>query len=203
MALSFALLLIATGLALLMFGLFLFYAWLPFFYGLFGFDIGFLLGNRLFGYGGSAPVVIGLILAVVLAAATYFLEPYRRIVIGYLGGSLVALSLLGLDRTSGGIFAAVIAVCAGVPGAMLAAKYFDHFVIATSAYGGGALCVFGGQWLLSQFGASAAASGTQLLATLALTAIGARFQLRHMHSWTPAPLLRHAEPAAEPRERTR
>ena len=92
---------------------------------------------------------------------------------------------------------------AGVPGAMLAAKYFDHFVIATSAYGGGALCVFGGQWLLSQFGASAAASGTQLLATLALTAIGARFQLRHMHSWTPAPLLRHAEPAAEPRERTR
>jgi hypothetical protein len=187
MALSLAILLIAAGLGLLLFGLFLFYAWLPFLYALFGFEIGFLFGNRLFGHGGAAPVAAGIILGIVLAAATYVVEPYRRIVIGYLGGSLLALSLLGLDRARGGILGAVVAVCAGVPTALLTATYFDYFVIAATAYGGAALCVFAGQSLLSLFGASTVGSGTELLLNLALAAVGARFQLRHLHSWTPAP----------------
>jgi hypothetical protein len=43
MLFSFGVLLILCGLAVMAFGLFLFYAWLPILYGLFGLDIGLLL----------------------------------------------------------------------------------------------------------------------------------------------------------------
>jgi hypothetical protein len=39
-----AILLVLAGLAIMAFGIFLFYAWLPFLYGLFGLEIGLLLG---------------------------------------------------------------------------------------------------------------------------------------------------------------
>jgi hypothetical protein len=203
MPLPFAILLLAFGLALVMLGLYLFYAWLPLFYGLFGFEIGFLLGDRWAGFGGSAPIVLGVILAIIFAGATYALEPYRRIVIGYLGGSLIALALLGLDRSTGGIFVAAVAVCGGVAGAMLAAKYFDYFMIATTAFGGAALSVLGAQFIL--LGGSAGARSIEFLLTAALTAVGVGFQMRHLHSWIPAPLTMQAEPArheAEPKGRT-
>jgi hypothetical protein len=193
MPLPFAILLIAFGLALVMFGLYLFYAWLPFFYGLFGFEIGFLFGDRLLGYGGSAAVAVGALLGIVFAAATDLLEPYRRIVIGYLGGSLVALALLGLDRSMGGIVVALVAVCGGVAGALLAAKFFDHFVIATTAFGGAALSSLGARSLL--FGASGG-RGIEVLLTIALAAVGIGLQMRHLPSWIPAPLARNAGPEA-------
>ena len=202
MPLPFAILLIAFGLALVMFGLYLFYAWLPLFYGIFGFEIGFLLGDRWAGFGGSAPIVLGVILAIIFAGATYALEPYRRIVIGYLGGSLIALALLGLDRSTGGIFVAIVAVCGGVAGAMLAAKYFDYFMIATTAFGGAALSILGAQHML--LGGSAGARSIEFLLTAALTAVGVGFQIRHLHSWIPAPLTMQAESArheAEPKGR--
>ena len=40
-----AILLVLAGLAIMAFGIFLFYARLPFFYGLFGLEIGLLLGR--------------------------------------------------------------------------------------------------------------------------------------------------------------
>ena len=49
MLFSFAVLLILGGLGIMGFGLFLFYAWLPLFYALFGFEIGVLLGEWLAG----------------------------------------------------------------------------------------------------------------------------------------------------------
>jgi hypothetical protein len=192
MPLPFAILLIAFGLALVMFGLYLFYAWLPFFYGLFGFEIGFLVGDRLVG-GGSAAIALGALLGIIFAAATYVLEPYRRIVIGYLGGSLVALALLGLDRSTGGIVVAVVAVCGGVAGALLAARFFDHFVIATTALGGAALCSLGARSLL--FGATGG-RGIEVLLTVALAAVGIGLQMRHLPSWIPAPLVSKAGPEA-------
>ena len=204
MPLPFAILLIAFGLALVMFGLYLFYAWLPLFYGLFGFEIGFLLGHQWVGSGRSAPIVLGVILAIIFAGATYALEPYRRIVIGYLGGSLIALALLELDRSTGGIFVAVVAICGGVAGAMLAAKFFDYFMIATTAFGGAALSILGAQHVLLR--ASAGGRSIELLLTAALTAVGVGFQMRHLHSWIPAPLMMNAEPVrheAEPKGRTR
>ena len=44
MLFSFGMLLILCGLGIMGFGLFIFYAWLPLFYGLLGFEIGLLLG---------------------------------------------------------------------------------------------------------------------------------------------------------------
>jgi hypothetical protein len=202
MPLPFAILLIAFGLALAMFGLYLFYAWLPLFYGLFGFELGFLLGHRWVGFGGWAPIVLGVILAIIFAGATYALEPYRRIVIGYLGGSLIALALLGLDRSTGGIFIAVVAVCGGVAGAMLAATFFDYLMIATTAFGGAALSVLGAQHML--FRASPGGRSMEFLLTAALTAVGVGFQMRHLHSWVPVPGMVKAEPVrreAEPKGR--
>jgi len=202
MPFPFAILLVAFGLALVMFGLYLFYAWLPLFFGLFGFEVGFLLGNRLLGYGGSAPIGLGIILGIILAAATYALEPYRRIVIGYLGGSLIALALLGLDRSMVGFMVAVVAVCGGVAGAMLAVKFFDYFVIASTAFGGAALSVLGAQSMV--FPAWAWGRSVELLLTAALAALGVGFQMRHLHSWIPTPLVTETEPVrqeAEPKGR--
>jgi hypothetical protein len=203
MPLPFAILLIAFGLALVMFGLYLFYAWLPLFYGLFGFEIGYLLGDRLVGYGGWAAITLGALLAIIFAAATYVLEPYGRIVIGYLGGSLVALALLGLDRSMGGIVVAVVAVCGGVAGALLAAKFFDHFVIATTAFGGAALSSLGARSLLF---AASDGRGIEVILTVALAAVGIGLQLRNMPGWIPAPLVTKAGPVAarqDPVERGR
>ena len=49
MSLTFGLLMLVTGLAIMAFGLFLFYAWLPLLYALIGLDIGLLLGRTLTG----------------------------------------------------------------------------------------------------------------------------------------------------------
>jgi hypothetical protein len=79
MLFSFGVLLILCGLAIMGFGLFLFYAWLPILYGLFGLDIGLLLGQWLSGEVGVVAFVLGIIGAVALFGATYALEPYRRV----------------------------------------------------------------------------------------------------------------------------
>ena len=101
MLLSFGLLLILCGLGIMGFGLFIFYAWLPLFYGLLGLEIGLLLGKWLTGDVGTIAIMLGVIGGLAAAASAYFLEPYRRILLGYWGGALVGLSLasvLGLER---------------------------------------------------------------------------------------------------------
>ena len=49
MSLAIGLLMIVTGLAIMAFGLFMFYAWLPLLYALIGFDVGLLLGRAFTG----------------------------------------------------------------------------------------------------------------------------------------------------------
>jgi hypothetical protein len=88
-----AILLILAGLAIMAFGIFLFYAWLPFLYGLFGFEIGLLLGRALTGDVGLLAIILGIVGAVILFGATYFLEPYRRILLGLSAGALIGLSI--------------------------------------------------------------------------------------------------------------
>ena len=108
---SFGVLLILCGLAIMAFGLFLFYAWLPILYGLFGFEIGLLLGQWLSGEVGLFAFILGIIGAVVLFCATYALEPYRRVLIGFSGGALRTFSLaylLGLDHLIGGLFGTIL-----------------------------------------------------------------------------------------------
>ncbi len=106
MSLTYGLLLLVTGLAIMTFGLFMFYAWLPVIYGLIGFDIGLLLGRFLTGDTGATAILIGIAFAVLLGVGSYALEPYRRIMLGLSGGFLFGLSLaagFGLDGLLGGI----------------------------------------------------------------------------------------------------
>ena len=73
-----ATLLVLAGLAIMGFGIFLFYAWLPFLYGLFGVEIGLLLGRWLTGGIGLVAIIFGIVSAVILFCAVYIIEPYRR-----------------------------------------------------------------------------------------------------------------------------
>ena len=107
MSLSIGLLTILTGLAIMGFGLFMFYAWLPVFYALVGFDVGILLGQALTGNVGTTAIVLGIAGAFILGVASYVLEPYRRVLLGVSGGILFGFSVssaFGLNVWLGGFF---------------------------------------------------------------------------------------------------
>ena len=108
-----ATLLVLAGLAIMGFGIFLFYAWLPFLYGLFELEIGLLLGRWLTGGIGLVAIIFGIVSAVILFCAAYFLEPYRRILLGLSAGAMVGLSIaavFGLDHFLGGVIGVILAV---------------------------------------------------------------------------------------------
>ena len=78
-------------------------------YGLFGLEIGLLLGRWLTGDIGLVAIILGIVGAVILFCAAYFLEPYRRILLGFSAGALVGLSIasvFGLDHFVGGVLGA-------------------------------------------------------------------------------------------------
>jgi hypothetical protein len=195
MLFSFAVLLILGGLGIMAFGLFLFYAWLPLFYALFGFEIGFLLGEWLAGGNvGTLAIVLGIVGAVAVASATYYLEPYRRILLGYWGGALVILSLaslLGLDKLTSGVLGILLAVAGGVIGAMLISRYFDLLVVVASAFGGATLAVAGAKTLLLSMGWPVSGVLLPALFTVVLSLVGVGWQLSNIARWAHVrPVLR-------------
>jgi hypothetical protein len=138
---------IVTGLAIAWFGLFLFYAWLPLLYALVGLDIGILLGRTLTGTFGATAITLGITGAAILGAASYLLEPYRRILLGASGGILFGLSAtaaLGFENRFGGfVFSRIFALICGVIGGLLVPRFFNWFVIAATAFSGAAMVVMG------------------------------------------------------------
>jgi hypothetical protein len=202
MLFSFAVLLILCGLGIMGFGLFIFYAWLPLFYALIGFEIGVLLGKWLAGdVFGTLAIVLGVVGAIAAAGATYVLEPYRRILLGYWGGALVALSLaslLGLEKLTGGFLGILLAVAGGVIGAMLTSRFFDLFVVVASAFGGATLVVSGAKALSLVMGWPASGTLLPALCTVVLAMIGVGWQLRNIAHWAHVrPLLQ--DPLADKR----
>jgi hypothetical protein len=169
------------------FGLLLFYAWLPLLYGLFGLEIGLLLGRWLTGEVGVLAVTLGIAIAAAGAAAAYFLEPYRRALVGFMGGVvmvLALLSILGMDRLIAGFSATILATIGGIVGATIALRYFDVFIVIASAFGGAALIVTGAQLLLPT---ASEPSGSILpaLLTVILATFGLRWQISNIASWVP------------------
>jgi hypothetical protein len=187
MLFSFAVLLILCGLGVMGFGLFIFYAWLPLFYALIGLEIGFVLGKWLAGDTvGNLALVLGIVGAVAAASAAYFLEPYRRILLGYWGGAAVSLSLaslLGLEAVTNGFLGILLAVAGGVIGAMLTSRFFDLFVVVASAFGGATLVVAGAKSLLLTMGLPAPGTLLPALTTVALSLIGVGWQLGNVARW--------------------
>ena len=115
-------LMILTGLSIMGFGLFMFYAWLPLLYALIGFDVGLLLGRASTGDVGTTTIVLGLAGAIILGVASYILEPYRRVLLGVSSGILFGLSVaaaFGLDGWLGGFFGRVLALVCGAMGGSL------------------------------------------------------------------------------------
>jgi hypothetical protein len=187
MLISFAILLILCGIGIMGFGLLMFYAWLPLLYGLFGLEIGLLLGRWLTGDVGVLAFTLGLAIAVAAAAAAYMLEPYRRALMGFMGGVvlvLALLSILGMDRMIASFSAMILAAVGGVIGATIALRYFDVYIVVASAFGGAALIVTGAQLLLPT---PADASGSILpaLLTVILGFFGLRWQISNIASWVP------------------
>ena len=181
-------LMIVTGFAIMSFGLFLFYAWLPLLYGLMGLDIGLLLGRSLTGTVGTTATILGIVGAVVLGAASYFLEPYRRILLGVSGGVLLGLSLaalMGLDGPLGGFFGTMLALICGLIGGFVVPRYFDLLIIAASAFGGAVLAMAGANLILPGVGLFDRAAGGVFpaLITLALAVAGISWQLSNIAKW--------------------
>jgi hypothetical protein len=188
MLFSFGVLLILCGLGIMAFGLFLFYAWLPILYGLFGLEIGLLLGQWLSGEVGPIAFILGIVGAIVLFCATYFLEPYRRVLVGISGGALLTLSLaylLGLDHLIGGVLGTALVVAGGLVGAIVVPQVFDSIIIAASAFGGATLAMAGAHLLLPGVGLFDRFAGglPPRLMTIVLTAIGIGWQFRNIEKW--------------------
>ncbi len=191
MSLTYGLLLLVTGAAIMTFGLFMFYAWLPIIYALIGFDIALLLGRSLTGGTGPIVILIGIVFAVVLAIGSYALEPYRRVALGLSGGFLFGLSLaagFGLDGLLGGFFGVLLAMVCALAGALIVSLFFDTFVIAMSALSGAALVIAGAHHILPSVGLFDHAAGGLLpsLILLGLAMLGIAWQYSNISRWAPA-----------------
>jgi len=189
MSLSIGLLMILTGLAIMGFGLFMFYAWLPLLYALIGFDVGLMLGRAFTGDVGTTAIILGIAGAFILGAASYVLEPYRRILLGVSGGILFGLSVaaaFGLDGWFGGFFGRILALVCGVVGATLVPRFFDLFVIGASAVSGAAMVMTGANHILPGVGFFDRAGGALLpsLVTIILAVVCVSRQLRKITMWT-------------------
>jgi hypothetical protein len=138
--------LIVVGLGVMSFGLLLFYALLPLFYAFFGVGVGYWFGSLLTGAPPGDANLVKLLFAIggaiLFGGSAYFLEPFRRILIGIGLGSLVGgmiASAIGLT----GFFGAVIMIAAGVIGALITLAVFDPYIIIASAFGGAGLAMDG------------------------------------------------------------
>jgi hypothetical protein len=188
MPFTIGILMIVTGFAIMGFGLFLFYAWLPLLYGLVGLEIGLLVGKTLTGSVGATAIAFGIAGAILLGMASYFLEPYRRILLGVSGGILIGLALaalLALDRLFGGLFATILALGCGLIGGIVLPRYFDALIIAASALGGAVIVMTGANLILPNVGLFDRDAGGLLpmLLTLVLAAIGVTWQFSKIEKW--------------------
>jgi len=188
MSLAGSLLLILTGLGIMTFGLFLFYAWLPLLYALLGLDIGIIVGRMITGEIGPLAIGLGIAGAVALGAASYFLEPYRRILLGVSGGFLFGLSLgtaLGLESVMGGLFMRALAFACAIAGGILVPRFFNPFVIGASAISGASLIMTGLHELAPGIRLFDSASGEPLAvaALVILALVGVGWQAKNISSW--------------------
>jgi hypothetical protein len=147
----------------------MFYAWLPPLYVLIGFDLCLMLGRAFRGDVGTTAIILGIAGAIILGAASYLLEPYRRILLGVSGGILFGLPVaaaFGLDGWFGGFFGRMLALVCDVVGGLLVPRFFDLFVIGASAVSGAAMVMIGANHILPGVGFFDRAVGGVLLALL-------------------------------------
>jgi uncharacterized membrane protein YeaQ/YmgE (transglycosylase-associated protein family) len=187
--------LILVGLAAMGFGLFLFYALLPLFYAFFGVGVGYWFGSLLTGAPPGDANLVKLLFAiggaVLFGGSAYFLEPFRRILVGIGLGSLVGgliASAIGLT----GFLGAVIMIVTGVVGALITLAVFDPYIIVASAFGGAGLAMDGLHLIFRSFGIldrTAIADGAMLPLVIWIVAgtVGMGWQFKNIARWTVGP----------------
>ncbi len=181
-------LLILFGLAIMALGLFAFYALLPLFYAFFGMGIGLLIGQALTGDVGLIAIILGIVGAMIFAGAAYFLEPYRRLLLGISGGALTGLAIaavFGLNGLLGGLLGLIFGVVGAVIGAVLVPMFFDPFIIVSSSFSGAAMVMGGANMILPGVSLFDRVSGGFLpaLITLVLAVIGIGWQFANVAKW--------------------
>ncbi len=184
--------LILVGLGVMGFGLFLFYALLPLFYAFFGVGVGYWFGSLLTGAPPGDANLVKLLFAiggaVLFGGSAYFLEPFRRILVGIGLGSLVGgliASAIGLT----GFLGAVIMIAAGVVGALITLAVFDPYIIVASAFGGAGLAMDGLHLIFRSVGIldrTAIADGAMLPLVIWIVAgaVGMGWQFKNIARWT-------------------
>jgi hypothetical protein len=183
-----ALLIIVTGLVVMALGLFLFYAWLPFLYGFVGLDIGLMLGRWLTGDIGAIAIILGVIGAIVLAFASYTLEPYRRILLGVSAGVFIGLALaaaFGVDGFLGTFIGGILAVVLGLIGGSVVPRYFDLFVIFATSISGASMIMAGAHILAPNMQIFDVINGgiAPSILAIVLAAAGVVWQFRNIGKW--------------------
>lgn len=185
-------LLVAWGLGLMAFGLWLFYALLPLWYGLFGAMAGFAIGAMITSGGWVGNVLawtLAILGAALFAGMSYKLEPYRRIVIGLLMGFSLGAALAGLF--GGGVFfTALFGGIGAVIFAILVPLYFDPMIVVGSSFSGAALVMDGAllilpflAFLLDRSGAATAGRFLPIVVYIVLGAVGMGWQLVNLKKW--------------------
>ncbi len=186
------LVIIGAGIGVMAFGLLLFYAILPLYYGLLGVGVGYWLGVAL---GGLMPATAGW-LSLVLAIAggvgfgllAYFFEPIRRVLVGIGTGAAVGFAIAGalgvneLLMLLGAFIGAII----GIP---LALAIFDQLIIIASSLAGAAAALDGAHLILPGVDRLdrtiilSEGNWITLMLWLVLTAVGIVYQASNLEGW--------------------
>lgn len=190
-------LLLVWGLGLMAFGLWVFYALLPLWYGMFGALAGFYIGSLITG---GAAGWVGNVLAWTLAIAgaalfaglSYKFEPYRRMIIGLLMGFSLGAALAALF--GGGVFlTALFGGIGAVIFAILVPLYFDPMIIVGSSFSGAALVMDGAllilpflAFLLDRSGAAPLGRFLPIVVYIVLGAAGMGWQFVNLRRWVGA-----------------
>jgi hypothetical protein len=184
--------LVLAGVGAMGFGLFLFYALLPLFYAFFGAGVGYWLGsfftNTLPGEMSFIKLLFAIGGGLVFAGSAYFLEPFRRILIGIGLGSLLGgliASALGLS----GFLGTIIMVIAAVIGAGITLAVFDGFIVIASALGGAGLAMDGVHLIFRSLGIvdrTSIGDGAiaPLIVWIVLGAAATAWQFTNIERWT-------------------
>lgn len=148
--------------------------------------ISLLIGRALTGEMGFITHSIGIAGAVALGFASYFLEPYRRILLGVFGGLLLGLSLSVVFGFEGHILGLVLPIIGAVIGGFVVPRFFDMFVVVASASSGAAMIVSGLHLLFPAMGLLDGTGGFLLgrLLTVILGVIGIVWQFNNIARWT-------------------
>lgn len=190
-------LLVLAGLGIMAFGLFLFYALLPLFYGLFGIGVGYWLGALLTNAAPAEMSLIKLIVAIAIGVffflSAYILEPFRRILIGIGLGSLVGgfiASAIGLV----GFLGVIVMFFGAVLGALITLAVYDIFIIIASSFGGAGLFMYGLYHIfqsstLFYIGNIEHGSVIPLIIWLVASAVAIGWQFANMERWVIKPKL--------------